>query len=125
MPKGVASPLQSRAEGQGLRVGSARTTAEFTIFSYDEAGNRLRTGGDTYYIQARGPSSVTHTITDHHDGSYTCAWMSKVSGKFTIVVLLQGQQIVGSPFTVQVLQGRADASSCCVRGNVGVVGRMG
>ena len=119
MPKGVASPLQSRAEGQGLRVGSARTTAEFTIFSYDEAGNRLRTGGDTYYIQARGPSSVTHTITDHHDGSYTCAWMSKVSGKFTIVVLLQGQQIVGSPFTVQVLQGRADASSCCVRGNVG------
>ena len=114
-----ASPTHSRAEGQGLRFASARQPASFTIYSYDENGRRLKTGGEVYALQARGGGRVTHSIHDNLDGSYSVEWSAMVSGAYSLIVMLNGRQIVGSPFGVQVLQRRAEASTSFVRGNMG------
>lgn len=55
-------------------------------------------------------------LQDNQDGSYTCKYRAWVSGAYNIAIWLNGEQLAGSPFTLNVLSTRAQAIKCELRG---------
>lgn len=49
---------------------------------------RKTTGGDFYRVHIQGPSSVTASVIDRHDGSYEAMFLVMVPGIYTITVIL-------------------------------------
>jgi len=93
-----ANAGRSYAEGEGLTHGQTKHPCEFTIFSVDGDGNRVKEGGDPFEVKISGPQPVTPKVTDNRDGTYSVSYQVEKPGKYTINVDLHGQPIKDAPF---------------------------
>ena len=80
-PTKVASPLHCKAQGDGLHMATVRRAATFTIIAYDEQGEKIGHGGDTFFVAIRGASRVRARVTDNEDGTYTLTLSPTGEGK--------------------------------------------
>lgn len=106
----------STASGPGLHTSIVRQLGVFTIIAHDHKGNRLLGGGESLAVAIRGTSNVRARLTDNNDGSYTCKYRAWVSGAYTVAIWLNGEQLGQSPYSLQVLSTRSEASRCELRG---------
>ena len=79
MPGYSAGPSGAVAEkstvtGEGLTVGTTRQTSEFVITAKDAQGVRCTSGGESFFVFARGTARVRAYVTDNADGTYTVQW---------------------------------------------------
>lgn len=109
------------AIGAGLGAPTpAGQPAVFTIFSCDKTGERVRRGGDDFYVEvsphlhAHKPGWTAHAkwrladavqLADLGDGRYVVRWLPTISGSYVASVTLGGEHIHGSPFQVKVSVG--------------------
>ena len=117
LDKKRAAAYASRAEGPGLSTCIVRQLGCFTIVAHDCEGNRRLTGGESLAVAIRGTSNVRARLTDNEDGSYTCMYRAWVSGVYTVAIWLDGEPVGKSPYTLDILSTKANASKCDLRGN--------
>ena len=72
-PSGAVAE-NSTVTGEGLSVGTTRQTSEFVITAKDAQGVRCTTGGENFFVFARGTARVRAYVTDNADGTYTVQW---------------------------------------------------
>lgn len=111
-----ADPSRSEISGDGLKTGMAKQLSTFTIVAKDKNGRRRQDGGDLFLVTARGASVTKVRLFDNGDGTYTCEFRPSVSGLYYISVSLHGVPLPSSPYAVEVLAPRAEATKCVVRG---------
>ena len=65
-------------------------------------------GGDPIIGIVEGPNAVSYRadMEDRQNGTYSFTYRPQVEGRHTILVLIRGRHIHGSPFTVMVRSGR-------------------
>lgn len=63
--------VECKISGKGLAEASVKQPAEFQIEAFDGTGRRLRSGGDTFFVNVRGSQKVRARVADNGDG--TCA----------------------------------------------------
>uniref|UniRef100_A0A6B2KWL7 Uncharacterized protein n=1 Tax=Arcella intermedia TaxID=1963864 RepID=A0A6B2KWL7_9EUKA len=84
---------------QGIENAVVRVPTEFKVMATDVYDKPL--AGAKFEVQIRGPTcSVPATVKEESDGKYAVQYKPKEAGKLKISVLMDGQNIVGSPFTV-------------------------
>ena len=119
-----AHARQCSATGQGLHQGTAGAESRFTIQSFDEFRNRVDAGGDVIAVvskHVRRPVGdleasrklsprrliVTGNIYDAGNGTYHASVRPVTAGTHKLAVMINGQAIRGSPFSLHVLAGPA------------------
>eukprot|EP00698_Gefionella_okellyi_P019273 TRINITY_DN5888_c0_g1_i1.p1 TRINITY_DN5888_c0_g1~~TRINITY_DN5888_c0_g1_i1.p1 ORF type:complete len:5059 (-),score=1335.09 TRINITY_DN5888_c0_g1_i1:98-15274(-) len=100
------------AYGSGLDAPTAGAAESFVIVGRDIYGNQRANGGDPFDVQLKGPLSVRGLVEDVSNGTYTVQYKITQGGKYAIYVRLHGEQIVGSPFYVDVKPSETDAGNC-------------
>eukprot|EP01116_Phalansterium_solitarium_P003431 TRINITY_DN14256_c0_g1_i2.p1 TRINITY_DN14256_c0_g1~~TRINITY_DN14256_c0_g1_i2.p1 ORF type:complete len:551 (+),score=95.31 TRINITY_DN14256_c0_g1_i2:210-1862(+) len=99
----------SNASGPGLALSFAGTEAWFEVSAYDQFGNMVPYGGDTVTVDIQmcvDPDcnatccSVPASVRDQHDGTYNVTYTSGQSGEYLISVELNGEPVIGSPFSM-------------------------
>lgn len=106
-----------RVTGDGLHIAITRQFASFTIEAFDASGNRRAEGGDAFAVSIKGSSVVSAKIFDNGDGSYVCEHRASVSGAYTINITLHGVVVADSPYALNVIMPRPEASRCVLRGS--------
>ena len=96
-------PSMCIVSGDGLETAMARQKATFTITARDVAGNRQRSGGDTFKVAVRGASVASAKVVDQADGEYSVTYKPSTSGTYSISVTLNGVSLPGSPYKLEVL----------------------
>ncbi|KAL1495176.1 hypothetical protein AB1Y20_017041 [Prymnesium parvum] len=146
----AACAAACEAEGDGLSVGVAGDGAAFVVRAMDEGRRPKIMGGEVFeaFLAARGAQGealqahrpLRHssllaafdgrgdgqvTITDLGNGTYRGTYTPRNAGDFLLHVRLGGAPIRGSPFSVRVCAGVADAARCALRGDAATVGTAG
>jgi len=94
------SGFASVASGAGLTSGVVSSQPiSFTIQAQDDLGNKITVGGDTFSVTSTGPSSLSFSIVDNNDGTYTVSYVP-AAGTYNISVTLCCNDVTGSPFPV-------------------------
>ena len=75
---------------------------QLALRSYDFTGNRCVDGGAHVTCTASDEKVVAKT-TDNGDGTYMLTWRSERAGRHTVKVLIDEEEILGSPFTLELL----------------------
>jgi hypothetical protein len=75
-------------------------------------GNTRRRGGDVITMEMKG----SYKVLDNQDGSYKVSYIPEAFGQFVFKLLVNGDQITGSPFTANVLPGKTSAAKSKVVG---------
>ena len=115
----MARASQCTADGRGLHTAVVRQLAQFVITACDAAGRRCDSGGEPFDVLVRSmlpPQNLRCKVHDHGDGTYTAQYTPEVSGLVLVSVSLDGEQLPGSPFTVQAVTMRPDPVNCVLRG---------
>eukprot|EP01132_Coremiostelium_polycephalum_P003573 gene3573-4452_t len=101
-----ADPLQCEAFGPGLKEGKPGVEASFTIQAKDSKGNKITTGGETFYVFVQGPPGIQiyGKVIDHKNGSYTATYTPTVAGGYGVAVYLENTPIQNSPWTFFILE---------------------
>ena len=102
--------------GAGVEGGEAVEGAtQFSIESYNAAGERVTNAGDKFEAVVTGPDGVelAAEIADNGDGTYTGAYPVALSGDYTVNVSLYGDAVGQSPYTARM---GADAAQCVAYG---------
>ena len=105
-----------KVEGAGLSVAMVRQTASLTITAFTEMGSMQNRGGDTFFVAIRGQSQVRAKVVDNENGTYHVSYKPSVSGSYRISISLFGEPVPGSPFTVNAITPKPEASKCELRG---------
>lgn len=113
--KVVSSAAQSTSKSASA-TGSAsasgagrRRTARYTHFCcgievLDEQGNAVSNGGDAVEVKVeggKGASGLKGTVKDQGNGKYICSFVPTEAGRYTIHILIDGQEIDGSPYYLE------------------------
>eukprot|EP01119_Soliformovum_irregulare_P019678 TRINITY_DN6285_c0_g1_i2.p1 TRINITY_DN6285_c0_g1~~TRINITY_DN6285_c0_g1_i2.p1 ORF type:complete len:1759 (+),score=451.20 TRINITY_DN6285_c0_g1_i2:385-5661(+) len=107
-----SNPTDAYAYGPGTVFAIAGVQANFTIQSVDVYGNRVLLGGDVFTVTlTSGSQSVTGTVVDNQDGSYSASYVATVAGSYVLTITTGGNQIRNSPLNVTVYAGTPGASS--------------
>lgn len=104
----------------------------------DQFSNPLKAGGDNVVVTVTGANSVSASVTDNDDGSYTATYTPAASGTDDIAISVNGNALGGSPFqsdvtspvsatqsTVSVSPGSITASSGSANAAITVTARDG
>ena len=125
-PADSATPDATYALGPGLEKAVVGSLSQFTILVHDKEGNRCeRGGGDDIKVNIRGRGAMEHSqpgllrtkIIDRSDGTYMCEYQPWLTGLFTVWITLDGVNIQGSPYEMEVINLRPDPARCVLRGN--------
>ena len=123
LDRGPPSVKLSQFEGKGMRQASLGQIATFNIIALSEHGIRFEDGGDNFTVSIHFPGlgiRVRPKVCDNNDGSYTVTWRPTATGKCTVRVSLDGDDLPGSPFSC-VVSGYCGptptASQCTVHGD--------
>lgn len=117
-----ADAAHSTVLGSGLVGGNSGAVYTFTIQANDINGQRVYTGGDAFTVQISAPGgAITATVLDQQDGTYTVSFTASKNGKYTISVLLDGQNVL----TAQPIFNPGKGKSVSTRTVVGGVGILG
>ncbi|XP_032232491.1 E3 ubiquitin-protein ligase TRIM71 [Nematostella vectensis] len=96
--------LASSANGDGLYEVAVGEEAVFTVTTRDMKGNVCYSSIDILDVQITGEdgTNVECVVHNKEDGLYDVLYAPKTPGKYTVVVLVGGKDIKGSPFSVPV-----------------------
>jgi len=91
-PPGPICPDQCTLGGPGYTGGAAKSTLSFFVTAKDERGTRIREGGG--YVaatirpgnsaRAAGADTVTATVKDNNDGTYTASYSVAARGDYEV-----------------------------------------
>lgn len=104
------------SKGDGLKGCRAGEETGFQLFAYDTYNNRCTVGGDHFYSELRGVKNIPVDILDHQDGHYTCTYTPIWAGNYALHVLLNGEDIQGSPWAIFADVAEIDPPSCYIHG---------
>ena len=93
------------ATGAGLVGSTSDQQSTFRVFMRDAFDNPRDIGGDIINTTLRGPATVSGTFTDEMNGEYEVQYVPTKAGMYTIEVLVNGEEITGSPFHMLAVDG--------------------
>ena len=96
-------PSQSSAEGRGLIETEAGTETNFTVTTRDSKGSQWYNEQDqlTVIVRSQKGQEEETKIDDCKNGSYVVRYKPKSVGLRDIAVVVNGQPLTGSPWSVQ------------------------
>jgi hypothetical protein len=101
---------KSTAFGPGLDGVVAGAEAPFTVQTKDRFGNLISYGGaNVAATVSQGSNTISPTVTDNADGTYTVKYSVQVSGTWVVSVYVETIPIQASPFNAVMHAGPADA----------------
>eukprot|EP00762_Andalucia_godoyi_P004235 ANDGO_05459.mRNA.1 Vacuolar protein 8 len=105
-PAGV-DPTKSSFNFSGTSSCPAGWLSQGRVITRDAHGNELLKGGLTVrsFASAENGASEEFPVEDLQDGAYIVSIRPSISGKLRISVVVDGQEIIGSGFTMQVYSG--------------------
>lgn len=83
-----------------LAKATVREATSFRIETFLPNGQRVATGGETFFVSIRGVAPVRARLTDNEDGTYTINWKAPQSGTYHVTVSKFGIPLKGCPFTI-------------------------
>lgn len=87
---------------------------EISIKVKDKQGNPIKSGGDDVEVEVLGCGSpIRPEVIDCNTGAYKATFIPQEKGKVEVNVYVGGQQVMGSPFTINV-GGPASAKYCII-----------
>jgi len=106
--------------GPGLEGATQGEPATFTIEARDRLGQRIKTGGDPFKVDVKGPYNrdVDVKQVDNNDGTHTVTYTPIDHGKHEIKITLEGKHVAKSPYVVNAdkPKGYPDALKCYAEG---------
>jgi len=115
-----ADPTKSEVYGPGIEGGVQGEPAVFTIASKNRIGEPIKTGGDPYKVDVKGPHNkdLDVKVQDNHNGTYTVTYVPVDAGPHTVAVTLEGRHVAKSPYHVGIdrPKGYPDALRCWADG---------
>ena len=99
-----ADPLQSVAEGKGLREAEAGNETQFVITTKDSNGKQCYDENDRVIVKVKTPSGeeLKHTITNENSGQYNVSFTPDCVGQHNVAIEINGQPMTGSPWRLYV-----------------------
>ena len=82
---------------------TVNTHARLTLLTADAWGNPLTRGGATVSSNVIAPGASESIVEDHGDGSYSVSWVTPVTGRCRVSILVGGAHVQGSPFSFRVV----------------------
>ena len=100
----TTDPLQSVAEGKGLKEAEAGGEAGLTITTNNSEGNQCYNEIDQIVVKVRTPSEqdLDTNIADNGDGKYSVTYTPEYDGHHGVVIEVNGQPLTSSPWSVHV-----------------------
>ena len=101
----TTDPLQSVAEGKGLKQAEAGREANLTITTKNAAGQQCYNDIDQIVVKVRSPSEqdLNTNIADNEDGKYSVTYTPECDGHHDVVIEVNGQPLTGSPWSFLVM----------------------
>ena len=103
----VSDASQCHSEGEGLSVARVNTQNTFSVYTKNAGPGELSAA-----VQGEEGESLEATITAITETHHEVAYRPSNVGKYTISLLWSGEDIPGSPFTVQCY--KPDSEKCAV-----------
>ena len=100
----TTDPLQSVAEGKGLKQAQAGREASLTITTKSSKVKQCYNERDEIVVKVRSPSQqdLNTNITDNEDGKYSVTYTPECDGHHQVVIEVNGQPLTRSPWSVYV-----------------------
>ena len=100
----TTDPLQSVAEGKGLKQAEAGREAGLTITTKNAEGQQYYNEIDQIVVNVRTPSEqeLDTNIADNKDGKYSVSYTPKCDGHHDVMIEVNGQPLTSSPWSVDV-----------------------
>ena len=97
-------PLQSLAEGTGLKVGEVGREAKIALTTKDSGGNQCYDENDRIDVTVQTPSSerLSYKIEPGKDGEYSVSYTPDFVGHYEVLIAVNGEPLTGSPWSVFV-----------------------
>ena len=97
-------PLQSLAEGTGLKVGEVGREAKITLTTNDFDGNQCYDENDRIAVTVKSPSSkgLSYMIEPDKNGEYSVSYTPDCFGKHEVLITVNDELLNGSPWSVYV-----------------------
>ena len=96
----------SKAEGKGITVVTVGLKSQFTLTTRNAKNKQCYEQCDVVTVEIRndnGRECATEAqVQDNKDGSYNISYFAKEAGTCQASVMVNGEHVSGSPFTVQV-----------------------
>lgn len=109
----IPSKIYSYAYGDGIIGGVTGVSASFGVRILDTSGKPIYKGGETVQVFITPPSNYLFPFQilekDNGDGSFSFSFDPLVQGIYRIEILLNGENISGSPFFPEFIN-----SSLCI-----------
>ena len=98
---GLPFPASCTAKGLGTHHATVGTPAEFEVQLNDRFGNIVLNCPRHVAAVAAGKHQMVEAVVKSlSDGKYAASYVTSQAGEYTLVVTVQGQDILGSPFHV-------------------------
>ena len=100
----TTDPLQSVAEGKGLKQAEAGREASLTITTKNTEGQQCYNDIDQIVVKVRNPSeqALDTNFADNEDGKYSITYTPECEGHHAVVIEVNGQPLTSSPWSVHV-----------------------
>jgi len=100
----TTDPLQSVAEGKGLKQAEAGREASLTITTKNAEGQQCYNEIDQMVVKVRTPSEqdLDINIADNEDGKFSVTYTPECDGYHEVVIEVNGQPLTSSPWSVHV-----------------------
>ena len=97
-------PLQSLAEGTGLKVGEVGREAKITLTTNDFDGNQCYDENDRIDVTVKTPSSkgLSYMIEPDKNGEYSVSYTPDCVGQHEVLIAINDEPLNGSPWSVYV-----------------------
>ena len=97
-------PLQSLAEGTGLKVGEVGREAKITLITNDFDGNQCYDENDRIDVTVKTPSSkgLSYMIESNKYCEYSVSYTPDCVGKHEVLIAVNDEPLNGSPWSVYV-----------------------
>lgn len=114
---GPSHPAGCSVKGAGVRGAVSDIPSSFSILVADRFRNPAKQGGENVHVdlqrqkkkgEARTSKIPVISVQDDRNGKYAVTYVAPISGEYLLHVTLDGADIAGSPFTVQVTAGLAE-----------------
>jgi len=114
-----AYPPLCSAVGEGLLRAIRNKVGMFTVIAKDHQSSNRCIGGDIVRVIVQDPNGrrFPGEVFDRQNGNYSVTYRPQVEGEHLIYATIRGQSIMGSPFKVNVRQGRnySGVGQCCLQ----------
>ena len=100
----TTDPLQSVAEGRGLKQAEAGREASLTITTNNAEGQLCYNDIDHIFVKVLSPSEqdLKTNIADNEDGKYSVSYTPECHGQHDVVIEVNCQPLTSSPWSVHV-----------------------